>query len=91
MATVKSKLLNQFLKNYPNFQKKDLEKFSNIVLNEIMQALQRGERVELRGFGIFRPKNKNQEYLETLKQERKLIHLKRGQFTLKWQKICLKN
>ena len=53
MATVKSKLLNQFLKNYPNFQKKDLEKFSNIVLNEIMQALQRGERVELRGFGIF--------------------------------------
>ena len=53
MAIVKSKLLKQLSKNYPNFLKKDLEKFSNIILNEIKQALQRGERVELRGFGIF--------------------------------------
>ena len=53
MAIVKSKLLKQLSKNYPNFLKKDLEKFSNIILNEIKQALQRGERVELRGFGVF--------------------------------------
>ena len=53
MAIVKSKLLRQLSKNYPNFLKKDLEKFSNIILNEIKQALQRGERVELRGFGVF--------------------------------------
>ena len=33
--------------------KKDLEKFTNIILNEIKRALKRGERVELRGFGIF--------------------------------------
>ena len=53
MAVVKSKLLKQLSYNYPNFLKKDLEKFSNIILNEIKNALKRGDRVELRGFGIF--------------------------------------
>ena len=53
MAIVKSKLLKQLSNNYPNFLKKDLEKFTNIILNEIKQALKRGDRVELRGFGIF--------------------------------------
>ena len=53
MAIVKSKLLKKISSNYPNFLKKDLEKFTNIVLNEIKGALKRGDRVELRGFGIF--------------------------------------
>ena len=53
MAIVKSKLLKQSSNNYPNFLKKDLEKFTNIVLNEIKKALRRGDRVELRGFGVF--------------------------------------
>ena len=53
MAIVKSKLLKQLSLNYPNFLKKDLEIFTNIILNEIKRALKRGDRVELRGFGIF--------------------------------------
>ena len=53
MAIVKSKLLKQLANNYPNFLKKDLEKFANIIFNEIKQALKRGDRVELRGFGMF--------------------------------------
>jgi integration host factor subunit beta len=53
LAIVKSSLLKQLSKNYPNFLKKDLEKFSEIILNEIKQTLRRGERVELRGFGVF--------------------------------------
>ena len=53
MAIVKSKLLKQLSKNYPNFLKKDLEKFTNIILSEIKRALKRGDRVELRGFGVF--------------------------------------
>ena len=53
MAIVKSKLLKQISNNYPNFLKKDLEKFTNIILKEIRQTLKKGERVELRGFGIF--------------------------------------
>ena len=53
MAIVKSKLLKQLSDNYPNFLKKDLDKFTNIILNEIKKALKRGDRVELRGFGVF--------------------------------------
>ena len=53
MAIVKSKLLKQLANNYPNFLKKDLEKFTDIILNEIKRALKRGDRVELRGFGVF--------------------------------------
>ena len=53
MAIVKSKLLKQLSDNYPNFLKKDLEKFTNIILNEIKRTLKRGDRVELRGFGVF--------------------------------------
>ncbi len=53
MAIVKSKLLKQLSQNYPNFLKKDLEKFTEIILKEIKRTLRRGDRVELRGFGIF--------------------------------------
>ena len=53
MAIVKSKLLETLKKSYPNFLRKDLEKFVSIVLYEIKHALKRGERVELRGFGMF--------------------------------------
>ena len=53
MAIVKSKLLKQLSDNYPNFLKKDLEKFFNIIIKEIKQTLRRGERIELRGFGIW--------------------------------------
>ena len=53
MAIVKSKLLKKLKKSYPNFLKKDLEKVVSIVLNEVKQALKHGDRVELRGFGMF--------------------------------------
>ena len=51
MAIVKSKLLKQLSNDYPNFLKKDLEKFTDIILIEIKRALRRGDSVELRGFG----------------------------------------
>ena len=54
MATVKSKLLKQLKKNFPNFHSKDLERLISIVLNEIKESLKRGERVELRSsLGVF--------------------------------------
>jgi hypothetical protein len=46
LAIVKSKLLKQLSNNYPNFLKKDLIKFTNIILNEIKRALRRGDGVE---------------------------------------------
>jgi integration host factor subunit beta len=56
LAFVKSKLLKKLSDNYPNFLKRDLEKFVNIILNEMKNALKRGDRVELRGFGILSTK-----------------------------------
>ena len=53
MAIVKSKLLKQLTDNYPNFLRKDLEKFLDIFFKEVKQALHRGERVELRRFGVW--------------------------------------
>ena len=56
MATVKSKLIKQLSKNFPNFLKKDIEKFTDIILKEIQQSLGRGERVEIRGWGTLSTK-----------------------------------
>jgi|TARA_B100001093_G_scaffold460672_1_gene474655 integration host factor subunit beta len=56
LAIVKSKLLKKLSESYPNFLKRDLEKFTTIILNEIKLTLKRGERVELRGFGVFSTK-----------------------------------
>ncbi len=53
MAIVKSKLLQKIIKNHPYVYKKDLEKFFNIVFQEIKNALKRGDRVEFRGLFAF--------------------------------------
>ena len=53
MAIVKSKLLKEISDNYPNFLRKDLEKFLEIILNEIKKSLTRNEACEIRGFGRF--------------------------------------
>ena len=54
MAVVKSDIIKQLKKSYPNFLTKDLSKLTDIILNEIKNALKRGDRVELRNnFGVF--------------------------------------
>ena len=90
MAVVKSELLKQLSKNYPNFLKKDLEKFTNIILFEIKRALRKGERVELRGFGVFSTKvqkarlSRNPRSGEKVHTpEKKTIHFKMSKDLLK--------
>ena len=54
MAVVKSDIIKQLKKSYPNFLTKDLSKFTDIIFNEIKNAIKRGDRVELRNsFGVF--------------------------------------
>ena len=48
MVSNKSDILKILSNNYPNFLKKDLSKFIEILLNEIQDALRRDERIELR-------------------------------------------
>ena len=54
MAIVKSELIKQIKKSYPNFLARDLSKLIDIILKEIKYSLSKGEGVELRGFGTFR-------------------------------------
>ena len=57
MGVVKSKLLKQISKSFPNFLKKDIEKVTNIILSEIKKTLKRGERIEIRGWGTLSTRN----------------------------------
>ena len=91
MAIVKSKLLKQLANNYPNFLKKDLEKFTDIILTEIKQALKRGDRVELRGFGMFSTNIQKARISRNPKTGEKVNTPEKKQFTLKCPRKCLKN
>ena len=96
MAIVKSKLLKKIFENYPNFLKKDLEKFFNIILEEIKYSLKKGDRVELRGFGMWSTHvqkariSKNPKTVEKINTpEKKTIHFKMAKEL--FQKINNKN
>ena len=56
MSVVKSDLIKELAKNYPNFLKKDLIKLFDITLYEMKNALKRGERVELRDLFTIEPR-----------------------------------
>ena len=90
MAIVKSKLLKQLSKNYPNFLKKDLEKFTNIILKEIKISLKRGERVELRGFGVFSAKIQKARISRNPKTNKKIDTTKKKTIHFKMSKDLFK-
>jgi len=54
LAIVKSELIKELKKSFPNFLNKDLNKIIEIILKEIKDTLRRDEGVELRNFGTFR-------------------------------------
>ena len=56
MSVVKSDLIKELTRNYPNFLKKDLIKLFDIMFYEMHEALKRGERVELRDVFSLEPR-----------------------------------
>tara|TARA_A100001011_G_scaffold369406_1_gene424674 strand:- start:931 stop:1221 length:291 start_codon:yes stop_codon:yes gene_type:complete len=56
LSVVKSDLIKDLSKNYPNFLKKDLIKLFDITIYEMKNSLKRGERVELREVFTFEPR-----------------------------------
>tara|TARA_B100001564_G_scaffold258892_1_gene220686 strand:- start:502 stop:792 length:291 start_codon:yes stop_codon:yes gene_type:complete len=56
LSVVKSDLIKELSKNYPNFLKKDLTKLFDIIIYETQEALKRGERVELREIFSIEPR-----------------------------------
>ena len=51
MAVVKSEIIKQLKKSFPNFENKLLSKIVEIIIKEIMDSLKRSENFELSGFG----------------------------------------
>ena len=50
---IKSELITQLAEANPHLFQRDIERVVNAVFDEITEALSRGDRVELRGFGAF--------------------------------------
>ena len=50
---LKSELVRHLMARYPHLYERDIEKVVNTILEQIIAALARGDRVELRGFGAF--------------------------------------
>jgi|TARA_R110002073_G_C9367853_1_gene571969 integration host factor subunit beta len=50
---IKSELITQLAEANPHLFQRDIERVVNAMFDEIGDALSRGDRVELRGFGAF--------------------------------------
>ncbi|MGK0265948.1 MAG: integration host factor subunit beta [Maricaulis sp.] len=50
---IKSELIDKLAEANPHLYHRDVERVVNTILDDITEALARGERVELRGFGAF--------------------------------------
>jgi len=55
---IKSELIEKLAAANPHLFQRDVERVVNTIFEEITQALERGERVELRGFGAFSVRNR---------------------------------
>ena len=83
MSVVKSDLVKELVDNYPNFIKKDLVKLFDILIYEMLEALKRKERVELRDVFSLEPRiqkariSRNPKTNEKVNTpEKKTIHFK---------------
>jgi integration host factor subunit beta len=54
----KSELIQRLAERNPHLYMRDVEKIVDTIFDEIMAALVRGDRVELRGFGAFSVKKR---------------------------------
>jgi integration host factor subunit beta len=56
LGMIKSELIERIASQNPHLYQRDIENIVNAIIDEIVKALGRGDRVELRGFGVFSPK-----------------------------------
>jgi|TARA_B110000259_G_scaffold17595_1_gene18634 integration host factor subunit beta len=91
LTIVKSTLLKQFSDNYPNFLKKDLAKFVDIIIFEIKQSLKKGERVELRNFGVWSTHIQKARISRNPKTGEKVLTPKKKTIHFKMAKELFKN
>jgi integration host factor subunit beta len=57
-AVIKSELIQNIAASNSHLYHRDVERIVNVIFDEIVDALARGDRVELRGFGAFTVKHR---------------------------------
>ena len=55
---IKSELIQKISAANPHLFQRDVERIVNVIFDEIIESLSRGDRVELRGFGAFTVKRR---------------------------------
>ncbi len=58
LQMIKSELIEKLAGGSPHLMQRDVVKVVNVIFEEITNALTRGDRVELRGFGAFSVKHR---------------------------------
>ena len=56
---IRSELIQILAEENPHLYQRDVEKIVNTIFDEIVDAMARGDRVELRGFGAFSVKKRD--------------------------------
>lgn len=57
---IRSELIQKIAEENPHLYQRDVERIVNTVFEEVTGAMARGDRVELRGFGAFSVKKRDQ-------------------------------
>ncbi|TQS71689.1 integration host factor subunit beta [Rhodobacteraceae bacterium] len=56
---IRSELIAKIAEENPHLFQRDVEKIVNTIFEEVIEAMARGDRVELRGFGAFSVKKRD--------------------------------
>lgn len=56
---IRSELIQKISDENPHLYQRDVERIVNTIFDEIIEAMARGDRVELRGFGAFSVKKRD--------------------------------
>jgi integration host factor subunit beta len=59
MPMIRSELIQKIADDNPHLYQRDVERIVNTIFEEIIDAMARGDRVELRGFGAFSVKKRD--------------------------------
>ena len=57
---IRSELIQKLADENPHLYQRDVERIVNTIFEEIIEAMSRGDRVELRGFGAFSVNKRDQ-------------------------------
>ena len=81
----KSDLIQMMAEEFPELDKKTIADIVNGTFEAMIEALQRGEKIEIRGLGTFKVKERNEKYARNprtgeriLVPARKTVHFKIG-------------